>query len=326
MKIIIKIIILFKAIIAQPLSILRFSLSILMGKYLLERLNDIYSLENISQYALSKTWFLKLLPDSFLTLDISQYNILKYSILISALCAAIGFLGRLNLLILAFLCFYIFGIGEGIGVFDHHASLPSQVIFALALVPGSMKLSLDYLFLYIYYKQKRYLQATNLNINLALEYYYLEDFITAKKYLNKAEQFEQNQLATRNLYTPSIYTVQSAIYVGLEEYDKAVKSTLALIKYYKESNSTTDYALAYEYSHLSEIYDQLKDDENSLDYSLKALNLMQATGIDAPNDIAPRMINIGLTYLKMNRTSTAKKYLLQSIKLIKNVDTKTSTP
>ena len=156
MKIIIKIIILFKAIIAQPLSILRFSLSILMGKYLLERLNDIYSLENISQYALSKTWFLKLLPDSFLTLDISQYNILKYSILISALCAAIGFLGRLNLLILAFLCFYIFGIGEGIGVFDHHASLPSQVIFALALVPGSMKLSLDYLFLYIYYKQKRW--------------------------------------------------------------------------------------------------------------------------------------------------------------------------
>ncbi|MFD1162258.1 HTTM domain-containing protein [Hwangdonia seohaensis] len=154
MKIGIKLIGLLRLVIAQPLSILRFSLSILMGKYVLERLNAIFQLENNIQYALSKTWFTSLLPDAFLVLDSNLYTTVKFLIIVSAFGAALGILGRLNLLVLAFLCFYVFGVGEGIGVFDHHTSLPSQVIFALALVPGSMKLSIDYLLMHFYNKRK----------------------------------------------------------------------------------------------------------------------------------------------------------------------------
>ncbi|WP_418603851.1 hypothetical protein [Hwangdonia sp.] len=154
MKIGIKLIGLLRLVIAQPLSILRFSLSILMGKYVLERLNAIFQLENNIQYALSKTWFTSLLPDAFLVLDSNLYTTVKFLIIVSAFGAALGILGRLNLLVLAFLCYYVFGVGEGIGVFDHHTSLPSQVIFALALVPGSMKLSIDYLLMHFYYKRK----------------------------------------------------------------------------------------------------------------------------------------------------------------------------
>lgn len=174
MKIIIKLIGLLRCIIAQPLSILRFSLSILMGKYVLERLNAIFQLENNVQYALSKTWFTSLLPDSFFVLDLGLYTTVKLLIIISAFCAALGILGRLSLLVLAFLCFYVFGIGEGIGVFDHHTSLPSQVIFALALVPGSMKLSIDNLLLQFYYKRNNKVKTSannpkwGLNIILAL--------------------------------------------------------------------------------------------------------------------------------------------------------------
>ncbi|WOD43384.1 HTTM domain-containing protein [Hwangdonia lutea] len=154
MKIAIKLIGFLRSILAQPLSILRFLLSIVMGKYVLERLNAIFQLENNLQYALSKTWFTSLLPDVFLVLDTNLYTTVKFLIIISAFGAALGILGRLNLLILALSCFYVFGVGEGIGVFDHHASLPSQVIFALALVPGSMTLSIDYLLLQFYYKRK----------------------------------------------------------------------------------------------------------------------------------------------------------------------------
>lgn len=151
---IIKLISFLRSIITQPLSILRFSLSILMGKYLLVRFISIFQLENNTEYALSKTWFTNLLPDSFFILDENFYLTIKILIVVSALCAAIGLLGRLSLFMLALLCFYVFGIGEGIGVFDHHTSLPTQVILALALVPGSMKLSLDYLLLSFYYKRK----------------------------------------------------------------------------------------------------------------------------------------------------------------------------
>lgn len=168
----------------------------------------------------------------------------------------------------------------------------------------------------IYYQQKRYLQATHLNINIAFEYYFLADLMTAKKYLSKAEQLQQNQLSFSNLYTPSIYTVQTAIYTELQEYDKAVKSLLALIEYYNTSNSTTDYILANEYTNLAKIYDELNDYENSLDYDLKALDLLQGIGINEPNDITHIITNIGITYSKLHQTSIAKKYFLQSLRLI----------
>jgi CHAT domain-containing protein len=173
----------------------------------------------------------------------------------------------------------------------------------------------------IYYQQKRYLQATNLNVNIAIEYYYLEDLMAAKKYLNKAEELEEDYLHPRNLYTPGIYTAQTAIYTSLQKYDKAIKGSLAIIKYFKTSNSITDYSLAYEYNSLAKIYDEIKDYENSLDYHLKALDLLQEIGENDPDEITYITLNIGLAYSKLNQIATAKKYFLQSLKLIEQANT-----
>lgn len=142
-------------ILNQPLSVLRFGLAILLGKKTIEQLYFIYDVTDNGSYALSKTWFTSVLPPSFFDFSPGYFKILVIVIAVVAITAAVGFLGRLNLLFLAFFSFYIFGVSEGIGIFDHHASLPTQVILALALVPGSMKLSIDYALLkYGFFKGK----------------------------------------------------------------------------------------------------------------------------------------------------------------------------
>jgi CHAT domain-containing protein len=171
----------------------------------------------------------------------------------------------------------------------------------------------------IYYQQKRYLQATHLNINIALEYYYLEDLVNAKKHLNKAEQLDRNQLHPRSIYTPAMCAVQTPIYSSLQEYNKALKSSLELINHYEQNNSTANYALAYEYNSLARIYHGLNDFENALDYSIKGLQLLQESGINEPSEISHLMYNIGTYYFNLNKISVAKKYFLHSIKLTEQV-------
>ena len=46
-------------------------------------------------------------------------------------------------------------MSEGIGIFNHHLSLPTQVILELAFVQGSMKLSVDYFALKLFYLKKK---------------------------------------------------------------------------------------------------------------------------------------------------------------------------
>ncbi|MFD0988636.1 hypothetical protein ACFQ1R_00885 [Mariniflexile jejuense] len=143
------------ALLNQPLSLLRFLLSILLGKKLIEQLYFINEVVDNTRYQLATTWFTRLLPDTWFVFNDSHVSTILILIIVVAIAAAIGFLGRLSLFTLAFLSYYIFGISEGIGIFDHHMSLPTQVILALALVPGSMKLSIDYLLLkYVYLKEK----------------------------------------------------------------------------------------------------------------------------------------------------------------------------
>jgi len=95
--------------------------------------------------------------------DSNHFHFFQTLILIATIGAAIGFLGRLNLFVLGMLSFYIFGVSEGIGIFNHYLSLPTQVIIAISMVPGSMKLSIDYILLSFYYKQKN--KALNFSDN-----------------------------------------------------------------------------------------------------------------------------------------------------------------
>lgn len=139
----------------NPLSVLRFFLSLMVGWILFGYLYNINRVSNIMSYELSETWFIGLLPDTLLSLDMDSYIYLKIVILISSICAAFGILGRLNLIVLSILSFFLIGISEGIGVFDHQMSLTSQVILILALVPGTMKISIDYYLYKKYFKKNK---------------------------------------------------------------------------------------------------------------------------------------------------------------------------
>ncbi len=139
-----------------PLSLLRITLSVLFGKYVYGSLYYDAFLEYDTNYIYGKTWFLELLPSSLFDLSPEQFATLKLVLVISIICSIIGLFGRLNLLILAFFGYLAFGLVEVAGAFDHHLSLPTQVMLALALVPGSMKISLDALIL-------RFFRKNNIN-------------------------------------------------------------------------------------------------------------------------------------------------------------------
>ncbi|WP_299554826.1 hypothetical protein [Seonamhaeicola sp.] len=138
-----KLIQLIRYVLSYPLSLIRITLPVFIGKKVYGSSSYEFYLEFNSSYINGKTWFLEMLPDFVFNLDYSQFIFFKYFLIIVILCSSIGLLGRLNLLILAGYSYLLFGIGEGYGIFDHHTSLPAQVLFALALVPGSMKLSVD---------------------------------------------------------------------------------------------------------------------------------------------------------------------------------------
>ncbi|MFY0714739.1 HTTM domain-containing protein [Seonamhaeicola sp. NFXS20] len=154
MKVINKVIKLIKVLIKNPLSILRFLLAILFTKKLVGYIYFIEEIKNNSQYPLSKTWFTSLLPNSMFNLDVHFLYQLKLVVIIVGLLATVGIIGRLSLFLLSLLSFYILGIVEGIGVFDHHLSLPSQVILILTFIPGTLKLSVDN-FIHSLFKNKK---------------------------------------------------------------------------------------------------------------------------------------------------------------------------
>ncbi|WP_052593586.1 CHAT domain-containing tetratricopeptide repeat protein [Aureispira sp. CCB-QB1] len=173
----------------------------------------------------------------------------------------------------------------------------------------------------IYDKQKRYLQAANLNINIAIEYFFLEHLAIAKVYLNKAEFFEKNYLIPQQLYTPALYPAQTAIYRELGLYETAIKSAIKTIRHSKNNKSMTPYTLAYDYVNLAAIYKGFKDNNNALNYYHKALSILKSITIDDPNEITHVLYNIASIFQEQGKIAKAKQYALQSISLIEKADT-----
>ncbi|MBT8183886.1 MAG: hypothetical protein KJN76_03530 [Eudoraea sp.] len=130
----------------NPLSVMRFALPWLVAKVAYDQLNTIHNTAYNFIPWYSKTWFLQLMPDSWLSFGEGS-EILFVVLLLSAAGASMGIAGRLCLFLLAGLEFFIGGSFETLGIFDHNSSLSSQVLLVLALVPGSMRISVDY---YIY--------------------------------------------------------------------------------------------------------------------------------------------------------------------------------
>lgn len=171
----------------------------------------------------------------------------------------------------------------------------------------------------IYTQQERDLHATYLNINLAIEYYSFEELAQARKYLKKAENLIATKLNPRGFAITRIYQIQTAIYYELQEYEKAVQSSLKFLQYNKKNLALFDNDLASEYNNLASILSQLGDLESSLDYYNAALSLIEKSEVDDPGELSYLLYNIGSTYYEQGKMKNAKAYFLRSLDLIAKV-------
>lgn len=166
---------------------------------------------------------------------------------------------------------------------------------------------------FLYQKDNRFTLEGYFNVTLANEFYYLDDLQVAQNFLKKAELILEKKLKPRNLDLPSIYNVQTSIYYGLDEYDKALKSNLIRISLLEKTPSIYLLDLAYEYNNLATIYSSLKDYNNSLDYYLKALNIIESSDNYSKTESATLICNIASTHLKLENFKEAKEASLKSI-------------
>lgn len=166
---------------------------------------------------------------------------------------------------------------------------------------------------HLYAKEERFKLEGNLNATLAFEFYMLDDLQEAQVFLKKAEIILDKKLKPQNLDLPTIYNVQTLIYDGLGEYDKALKSTLISINTLENDSLAYVLDLAYEYNNLASIYSSLKDYDNSLDYYHKALNLIRESGDYAPQELAMFIYNIGATYFEQRKINSAKESFLDAL-------------
>jgi len=126
----------------NPLFMLRVFLTLLITKNSLERLGFLVKAKNNETYSLSLTWINSLLPKDLLVNE-GNVQVYYYLVIICTVLAVVGLFGRLSLFILASVSIMINGMVEGIGIYDHAVSLPSQVYFILAFLPGTMFFSID---------------------------------------------------------------------------------------------------------------------------------------------------------------------------------------
>jgi CHAT domain-containing protein len=176
----------------------------------------------------------------------------------------------------------------------------------------------------LYEKDNRFILQGNLNITLAIEFYMLEDLQTAKDFLEKAEYILENKLKPNYLDLPIIYNVQTVIYDGLGEYDKALKSNLISIKTLEADTTANPLDLAYEYNNLANIYGALKDYNNSLDYYLKALSFIKAGKDYSKEEFASLTYNIGANYVEQVKMNMAKESFLKSLRYLKETKNENS--
>lgn len=175
----------------------------------------------------------------------------------------------------------------------------------------------------IYTRDQRYEQSGNLNVTIATEYYFLGELITARVYLQKAEKLLHEKLAPHQIDIPSIYTIQTAIYTELSEYDKALISNLKSIQMYEADSTTRAIDLAYQYNNLATTYSELKDFENALAYYQKALYLIQNSPDYSADEIASLLSNIGATYFDQDNYKACKKHTLGSLNILTTYQEKT---
>lgn len=166
---------------------------------------------------------------------------------------------------------------------------------------------------YLYSKAQQFKLEGNLNATLAFEFYMLDDLQTAQEFLSKAEIILEKKLKPKNINLPNIYNVQTLIYGDLGLYDKALKSNLISIRELENDTLAYSLDLVYEYNNLATIYGALKDYNNSLNYYLKALNLIELSNDYPQRESASLIYNIAATHYEQNNYLASKEASLRSL-------------
>lgn len=172
----------------------------------------------------------------------------------------------------------------------------------------------------IYKTQERFLQLTNFNIKIAMEYYFLEQIPLAQEYLDIADQLEKLELSPRQLFAPNIYNLRTVIYYDKAEYEKAIQNSLATIQYDKKSGVASDQIIAYEYNNIAVALNTLGDHESALDYYHKALQLVYKSGTKDPNNIVYLLNNMGYIYRKQEDETKERDSYLKGLNLLLEAD------
>lgn len=157
----------------KPLSVLRMLLALIVGLDVYKTIvNLIINVPNNKTYELSTTWIMNIFPERILDFRLEDFIYWKVLLIVVTLGAVIGLAGRFCLLILATITCVFYGADEGLGSFDHQLSFSAQVLFILALVPGSMGFSCDGLMNHFFLKQKKMIvlnyQPIQWGVNLLL--------------------------------------------------------------------------------------------------------------------------------------------------------------
>lgn len=88
-------------------------------------------------------WFLQLFPDSTIDALIAHADVLSMAVYVLVLLCILGLGSRPALFALAVLGTFVHAVQSSQGVFDHGASLPTQVLIVLAFAPGTNVVSLE---------------------------------------------------------------------------------------------------------------------------------------------------------------------------------------
>ncbi|WMX13386.1 CHAT domain-containing tetratricopeptide repeat protein [Aureispira sp. CCB-E] len=172
----------------------------------------------------------------------------------------------------------------------------------------------------LYTQQQRYMQLATLYLNIVSEFYFGEQISSALEYLQKAEDLIEKKLRPKNYYIPEIYHLQALIYFSISKYEKAIQSSLAMIKYDKNSGIASDHMLAYEYNNLGVALDRLNDYESAMDYYQAALSLTLQTQTKDPNKIAYLLINIGTSYGFQKKRTQERDMYLKGLDILLEID------
>ena len=123
-------------------------------------------------------------------------------------------------------------------------------------------------------ENKQFLIAHKLETSLAYAYFYNGDLENALRHFENAYSLIDQCPEAKEEEFIDLYTLQSAIYYDIGNFDKALEGSLNAIKIVENYYSIDSVGLAFEYSNLASIYSSYHDYNNGLLYNQKAWGII----------------------------------------------------